>query len=89
MRAHDRRVQPPPQPRLVARLDLAALLELHLEVGHGHLEARDTEAREQVAAERAIHSDMRTEGIAIVGARSHAEREAELRSQAVDLCDDE
>ena len=30
---HDRRMEPPPQPRLVARLALAARLELFLELG--------------------------------------------------------
>ena len=32
--AHDRRMQPPAQPRLVARLALAARIELGLELGH-------------------------------------------------------
>ena len=31
---HDRRMEPPAQPRLVARLALAACVELGLELGH-------------------------------------------------------
>ena len=52
--AHDRRMEPPAQPRLVARLALAAGLQLHLELTHLH--------GNQVLGEAAIAAPLKEAG---------------------------